>query len=81
MPLLSGLSHFLSIHQLLLCIGPDTQALDQVVKDLRSCPQQFILDDQGDVGDFLWIQIKRETDGSIHLLQPQLVDSIIQDLH
>ena len=64
-----------------IVFGPNTQALDQVVKDLRSCPQQFTIDDQGDVGDFLGIQIKRETDGSIHLSQPQLIDSIIQDLH
>ena len=64
-----------------IVFGPNTQALDQVVKDLWSCPQQFTVDDQGDVGDFLGIQIKRETDGSIHLSQPQLNDSIIQDLH
>ena len=60
---------------------PNAQALDQAVKDLQSCPQQFTVDYQGDVGDFLGIQIKKETDGSIHLLQPQLNDSIIQDLH
>ena len=60
---------------------PDAGAIDQVVTDLRSCPQQFTVDDQGDVGDFLGIQIKRHTDGSVHLSQPQLIDSIIKDLH
>ena len=35
-----------------IVFGPNDQALDQVVKDLRTCPQQFTVDDQGDVGDF-----------------------------
>ena len=61
--------------------GPDTGAINQVVTDLRSCPQQFTVDDQGDVGDFLGIQIKRHTDGSVHLSQPQLIDPIVKDLH
>ena len=60
---------------------PDARAIDQVVADLRSCSQQFTVDDQGDVGDFLGIQIQRQADGSIHLSQPQLIDSIIKDLH
>ena len=64
-----------------IVFGPNAEALDQVVKDLRSCPQQFTVDDQGDVGDFLGICIKKRKDGSIHLSQPQLIDSIIQDLH
>ena len=38
-----------------IVFGPNTQAFDQVVKDLRSCPQQFTVDDQGDVGDLLGI--------------------------
>ena len=64
-----------------IVFGPNSQALDQVVKDLRTCPQQFTVDDQGDVGDFLGIRIKKQNDGTIHLSQPQLIDSIIQDLH
>ena len=61
--------------------GPNAQAIVQVVTDLWSCPQQFTVDDQGDVGDFLGIQIKRQDDGSVHLSQPHLIDSIIKDLH
>ena len=64
-----------------IVFGHDAQAINQVVTDLRSCPQQFTVDDQGDVGDFLGIQIKRHADDSVHLLQPQLIDSIIKDLH
>ena len=61
--------------------GPNAQAIDQVVTDLRSCPQKLTVDDQGDVGDFLGIQIKRQEDGSVHLSQPHLIDSILKDLH
>ena len=64
-----------------IVFGPDAEAIDQVVTDLRSSPQQFTVDDQGDVGDFLGIQIKRQADGSVHLSQPQLIDSTIKDLH
>ena len=60
---------------------PDDWAINQVVTDLRSCSQQFTVDDQGDVGDFLGIQIQKQADISIHLSQPQLIDSIIKDLH
>ena len=81
MPLLSGLHHFLVYIDDCIVFGPNAQALDQVVKDLRTCPQQFTVEDQGDVGDFLGIRIKKKKDGSIHLSRPQLIDSIIQDLH
>ena len=64
-----------------IVFGPDAGAIDQVVMDLWSCPQQFTVNDQGDVGDFLGIPIKRHADGSVHLMQPQLIDSIIKDLH
>ena len=62
-------------------IGPSGPSIDQVVQDLCACSQQFTVDDQGDVGDFLGIQVQKQDDGSILLTQPQLIDSIIKDLH
>ena len=64
-----------------IVFGPNTQVINQVVTDLRSCPQLIMADDLGDVGDFLGIQIKRQDDGSVNLSQPHLIDSIIKDLH
>ena len=64
-----------------IVFGPDGRTIDQVVSDLRSCSQQFTVNDQGDVGDFLGIHIQNQADGSIHLSQPQLIDSMIKDLH
>ena len=57
-----------------IIFGPNAEVIDQVVADLCSSPQQFTVDDQGEVGDFLGIQIKRQADGSVHLSQPQLFD-------
>ena len=64
-----------------IVFGPSDQSIDQVVIDLRACSRQFTVDDQGDVGDFLGIQVQKQDDGSILLTQPQLIDSIIKDLH
>ena len=64
-----------------IVFGPSNQAIDQVVADLRACSRQFTVDDQGDIGDFLGIQVQKQEDESIKLTQPQLNDSIIKDLH
>ena len=64
-----------------IVFGPSDQSIDQVATDLRACSRQFTVDDQGDVGDFLGIQVQKQDDGSILLMQPQLIDSIIKDLH
>ena len=64
-----------------IVFGSDDTAIDEVVADLRKSTQHFTIDDQGEVGYFLWIQIQKLADGSIVLTQPHLIDSIIQDLH
>ena len=64
-----------------IVFGPNDKAIDEVITDLRNNTQIFTLDDQGDVGDFLGIQIQKQDDGSIVLTRPQLIDSIIHDLH
>ena len=64
-----------------IVFGPNDKAIDEVVTDLRNSTQNFTLDDQGEVGDFLGIQIQKLDDGSIVLTQLQLIDSIIHDLH
>ena len=64
-----------------IVFGPNDKAIDEVVNDLRLSSINFTLNDQGEVGDFLAIQIQTLDDGSIVLTQPQLIDSIIQDLH
>ena len=64
-----------------IVFGPDDQSINRVVTDLHACSQCFTIDDQGDIGDFLGIQVQKQDDGSIKLTQPQLIESIIKDLH
>ena len=64
-----------------IIFGPDNRVIDDVVTDLRNSSQNFTVDDQGEVSDFLGIQVQKRDDGSIVLTQPHLIDSIIQDLH
>ena len=60
---------------------PNNKDIDEVVSDWRNSTQNFALDEQGEVGDFLGIQIQTRNNRSIVLTQPHLIDSIIQDLH
>ncbi|KAL7580903.1 hypothetical protein ACA910_001170 [Epithemia clementina (nom. ined.)] len=63
-----------------LLFSPSKEAIDAVVLSLRNSHQRFNVDDQGEVKDFLGIKIRKQTDGSIMLTQPHLIDSILQDL-
>ena len=49
---------------------PNDHTIDQVVTDLHACSKCFTVDDQGEIGDFLGIQVKKQDDGSIKLTQP-----------
>ena len=64
-----------------MIFGPDGTSIDAGVVDLRACSHRFTVEDQGDIGDFLFIQVQKFPNGTIHLTQPQLIDAIIKDLH
>ena len=64
-----------------IVFSPDNRAIDRVVMDLHACSQCLTVDNQGDIGNFLGIQVQKQDDGSIKLTQPQLIESIIKDLH
>ena len=64
-----------------IIFGPDGCLIDAVIADLCACTHCFTVDDQGDIGDFLGIQVQKLSDGTIQLTQLQLIDSIIKDLH
>jgi hypothetical protein len=54
-----------------LIAGPDKNEIDQVVKDLQGCGLNVT--DEGDIQDFLGINISKKKDGTIHLTQPILL--------
>ena len=51
-----------------IVFGPGSQAIDQVIAELCACSRHFTVNDQGDVADFLAIQVQKQEDGSIMLI-------------
>ena len=61
-----------------LIAGPDKAEIDRVVEDLKKAKLDITV--EGDLQDFLGVNIDRKPDGTIHLTQPHLIDQIITDL-
>ena len=64
-----------------IIFSPDGHSIDAIVMDFCACSHRFTIDDQGDISDFLGIQMQKLSDGSIQLTQQQLIDAITKDLH
>jgi hypothetical protein len=58
--------------------GPNLSEIDQAIKDIQAAKLDITI--EGDLQDFLGINIEKKQDGSIHLTQPHLIDQIINDL-
>ncbi len=58
--------------------GPDEKEIDKIILDLQAA--KLDITDEGDLEDFLGVQIERMEDGTIHLTQPHLIDQILKDL-
>jgi Reverse transcriptase (RNA-dependent DNA polymerase) len=58
--------------------GPDRKEIDRVIKDIQKAKLNITV--EGDIQDFLGINIDRKDDGSIHLTHPHLIDSIVKEL-
>jgi hypothetical protein len=56
--------------------GPDPQAIEQIIIDLKT---KFKVSDEGDLTDYLGVNIEKQEDGTIKLSQPHLIDQIIED--
>ena len=75
-----GLIFLVYIDDCLLLSAKD-EIIDQGIHDLRAAEPRFNMEDQGSVNDFLGIQVKHKPNGEITLTQPQLIASILKDLH
>ena len=64
-----------------ILMGTTDAIINEAVCALRSSKQNFTIEDEGVVRDFLGVRINRNDDGTIMLTQPQLIDSIIEDLN
>ena len=58
--------------------GPNDDELNQVICDMKSTSLE--LTEEGDLSDFLGVNIDRNVDGTIHLMQPQLINQILHNL-
>ena len=59
--------------------GTDQEEIDQIVEDLKRA--KFILSVEGDLKDFLRVNIERQVDVTINLTQQHLIYHIVTDLH
>ena len=57
------------------------ELIDQVIQSLRALKQHFAIEDEGEVGDLVGVKIDQAINVTITLTQPQLIDSILEDLH
>jgi hypothetical protein len=58
--------------------GQDLKEIDMIIEDLRKAKLEITK--EGDLEDFLAVQIERMEDGTIHLTQPHLINQILEDL-
>jgi hypothetical protein len=58
--------------------GPTNNNVNEVVNILSSL---FKIEDQGNISDYLGVQVKQLKDGSFSLAQPHLIDAILHDMH
>jgi len=60
-----------------ILLGPDGKELKKLKELIAS---KFDIQDEGDLCDYLGIQIKKQKDGTLTLNQPHLIESILKDL-
>lgn len=58
--------------------GPDGAELDQILEEIKATGLDIT--SEGGSNDFLGVNIDRHKDGTIHLTQTRLINSILQDL-
>lgn len=58
--------------------GPDEKEIDKIIQDMKKANLDITV--EGDLSDFLGVQIDRKEDGTIHLTQPHLIDQILREV-
>ena len=61
-------------------MSPSDKAIEKAITSLKASKQNITIKDDSLVRDFLGMKISHNNDGTITLTQPQLIDSILQDL-
>jgi len=58
--------------------GLDLKELDKIINDMKKVGLDLTV--EGDISVFLCINIQHHSDGTVHLTQPHLIDSILEEL-
>ena len=58
--------------------GPDPKELDEILNDMKNAGLDLTV--EGDVSDFLGVQIDRISNGQFKLTQPHLINDILKEL-
>ena len=61
-----------------ILVGPKQRELDDIIKEIESTGLHITSEDG--IEDFLGVNIERKPDGTIHMTQKRLVQSILEDL-
>jgi hypothetical protein len=55
--------------------GPDQNEIERAIEDIKAAGLDITV--EGDLQDFLGVNIEKKADGTIHLTQPHLIDQIL----
>jgi len=58
--------------------GPDPKEVEKAIEDIKRSGLNITV--EGDLQDFLGVNIVRKSDGTIHLTQPHLIDQVLEEL-
>lgn len=58
--------------------GPDLKEVERAIEDIKKAKLDITI--EGDIQDFLGVNIDRREDGTVHLTQPHLIEQILKDL-
>ncbi len=58
--------------------GPNLKELGKIIEDMKWVELELTV--EGDISDFLGVNIQCHRDGTVHLTQPHLIDSILKEL-
>jgi len=59
-----------------ILLGPNSQEIKEIVKLLHN---NFKVEDQGTLNDYLGVNVEKREDGKLKLAQPALISSILKD--
>jgi hypothetical protein len=62
-----------------ILLGPNPDELDSIIEEMKGTGLDHTV--EGEITDFLRVKIEHKDDGTIHLTQPHLINSILKELH